>query len=324
MAWNDLLANQMVSFTDAQGGGFTLKSGQSAVTSNQCMNKTDALAKYNLDTASMNAYSALQLIPKSALSNILNGLTIFGAVAPSLSTINATIWYYVSSTYDGTQPYPLNKTWIQLSTQQTLPQCNGSILFGFIPMTPGQSLYIQIRNSSNTLLFQSQLGFKDTPSSNPCLNTLTPYYTNGFSYGAGASGNTNITLKLTDPITSVSAPANTLYSGVLTVGQGGTQVWGYTQIAYGSLVNPSIPLFGTNAIIESLYWASGILYFIIKDVPSTVPPTNWSTLTIGSTTYTKGQFLMVYSTTTLRWTFSLTTTNVFGTTSGVTRNIVIA
>lgn len=323
MAWNDLLANQMVSFTDAQGGGFTLKSGQSPVTSNQCMNKTDALAKYNLDTASMNAYSALQLIPKSALSNTLNGLTIYGAIAPSLSPINATIWYF-TGTFDSTQPYPLNKNWIQLDTQQTIPQCNNSILFGFIPMIPGQYLYIQIRNSTNTLLYQSQLGFKDISSSNSCLTPSVGKYTLQFSYGIGSSGNSNLILKLTDPMTSISPPTNTLYSGVLTVGQGGTQVWGYTQIAYGSLVNPSIPLFGTNAIIESLYWASDILYFIIKDVPSTVPPTNWSTLTIGSTTYTKGQFLMVYSTTTLRWTFSLTTTNVFGTTSGVTRNITIA
>jgi len=66
MAWNDLLANQMISFTDAQGGGFTLKSGQSSVTSNQCMDKTAALAKYNLNTTSMLSYSALQLVPKSA------------------------------------------------------------------------------------------------------------------------------------------------------------------------------------------------------------------------------------------------------------------
>ena len=323
MAWSDLLGNQMVSFTDAQGGGFTLNSGQSAVTSNQMIDKTAALAKYNLNTTSMSAYASNQLVPKSAWANILNGLTIYGAVAPSLSPISATIWYF-AGTFDPTQPYPLNKNWIQLGTQQTLPQCNGSILFGFIPMTPGQYLYIQIRNSTNTLLYQSQLGFKDIPSSNPCLVPQAGQYTKQFSYGIGSSGNVDLILKLTDPITSVSAPANTLYSGVLTVGQGGTQVWGYTQIAYGSLVNPSIPLFGTNAIIESLYWASGILYFIIKDVPSTAPPTNWSTLTIGSTTYTKGQFLMVYSTTTLRWTFSLTTTNVFGTTSGVTRNIVIA
>lgn len=320
MAWNDLLANQMVSFTDAQGGGFTLKSGQSAVTSNQCMDKTTALAKYNLNTASMSAYSALQLVPKSAFSNILNGITVFGAVAPSLSPINATIWYYVSSTYDGKQPYPLNKTWVQLSTQKNLPQCNSSTLFGFIPMSPNQYLFIQIRDSSNTSLFQSQFGF----GNDPCITTLSNYYTHIFLYGGGASGNINTLIKLSDPITSVSAPANTLYSGVLTVGQGGTQVWGYTEIAYGSLVNPSIPLFGNNAIIESLYWASGSLYFIIKDVPSTVPPTNWNTLTIDSTTYTKDQFLMVYSTVTLRWTFSLTTTNVFGTTSGVTRNIVIA
>lgn len=66
MAWSSLSSNQMVSYTDAQGGGFTLNSGQSHVTSNQCMTKDQALAKYNLSSSSMSAYSSNQLVPKSA------------------------------------------------------------------------------------------------------------------------------------------------------------------------------------------------------------------------------------------------------------------
>jgi hypothetical protein len=65
MAWADLASNQMVSYTDAQGGGFTLKSGQSSITSNQCMTKNDALAKYVLDSAYMTSYASNQLVPKS-------------------------------------------------------------------------------------------------------------------------------------------------------------------------------------------------------------------------------------------------------------------
>jgi hypothetical protein len=65
MAWGDLANNQMVSFTDAQGGGFTLQSGQSNVTSNQCMTKSEALAKYILDASYMDSYAPNQLVPKS-------------------------------------------------------------------------------------------------------------------------------------------------------------------------------------------------------------------------------------------------------------------
>jgi hypothetical protein len=65
MPWNDLASNQMVSYTDAQGGGFTLQPGQSAVTSNQCMTKSDATTKYVLDTSYLTSYASNQLIPKS-------------------------------------------------------------------------------------------------------------------------------------------------------------------------------------------------------------------------------------------------------------------
>lgn len=68
MPWGNLANNQMVSYTDAQGGGFTLKSGQSSVTSPQCMTKLDALTKYNLNATNMSAYTDSQLVPKSAWS----------------------------------------------------------------------------------------------------------------------------------------------------------------------------------------------------------------------------------------------------------------
>jgi hypothetical protein len=43
-----------------------LKPGQSSVTSNKCATKTEALAKYNLNASSMNAYTDNQLVQKSA------------------------------------------------------------------------------------------------------------------------------------------------------------------------------------------------------------------------------------------------------------------
>ena len=64
MAWEDLANNQMVSFTDAQTSGFSLKSGQSHVTSNQCMTRLDIVTKYNV---SISGYADNQLVPKSAL-----------------------------------------------------------------------------------------------------------------------------------------------------------------------------------------------------------------------------------------------------------------
>jgi hypothetical protein len=65
MSWSGLASNEMVTFTNAQGGGFTLNSGQSPVTSNECMTKSQALTKYNLDASAMSAYANNQLVPKS-------------------------------------------------------------------------------------------------------------------------------------------------------------------------------------------------------------------------------------------------------------------
>lgn len=65
MAWSDLLSNQEVSFTDAQTSGFPLKAGQSHSTSNQCMTKSEIVAKYtvNIGTAYASSYTDSQLVP---------------------------------------------------------------------------------------------------------------------------------------------------------------------------------------------------------------------------------------------------------------------
>lgn len=79
MAFADLSPTQAVSFTDAQSGGFALKSGQSHVTSNQCMTKNDALTKYNLSVSAMASYLDNQLVPKNVwISGVVgNAITIY-------------------------------------------------------------------------------------------------------------------------------------------------------------------------------------------------------------------------------------------------------
>jgi hypothetical protein len=62
----------MVTYTDAQTGGFTLKSGQSSVNSNQCVTKAEANTKYILNTAFTDSYVANQLIPKTAWRSVPN------------------------------------------------------------------------------------------------------------------------------------------------------------------------------------------------------------------------------------------------------------
>lgn len=65
MAWGDLAINQMVSYTDAQTSGATLKSGQSHVTSNQCMTRLDIVTKYNVIISEF-LFPNNQLVPKGA------------------------------------------------------------------------------------------------------------------------------------------------------------------------------------------------------------------------------------------------------------------
>lgn len=74
--------NQMVSFTQAQSLGFALNSGQSHVTSNQCMTKNDALTKYSLNASAMSGYTSNQLVPRSVWTS--------GFIGQSLQLIDTT------------------------------------------------------------------------------------------------------------------------------------------------------------------------------------------------------------------------------------------
>lgn len=69
MSFVALASNQMVTFTNAGLGsanpGFALAPGQSNVTSQQLMTKSDALGKYLLESAPMASYANNQLVPKS-------------------------------------------------------------------------------------------------------------------------------------------------------------------------------------------------------------------------------------------------------------------
>lgn len=81
--------NQMVTFTQAQSLGFQLNAGQSSVNSNECLTKSQALAKYNLDASAMSAYASNQLVPRS--------VWVTGADLTPPSYLNASV-SYVSST----------------------------------------------------------------------------------------------------------------------------------------------------------------------------------------------------------------------------------
>jgi hypothetical protein len=139
MAWNDLASNQIPTFTDLQTSGFTLNAGQSAVTSNECLTKTQALAKYNLSTSLMSSYASNQLVPKSnyasgSVTSYSINLDRYGysTVATSCSTPPDVRTYYssVSSVVVGTQLYldaALAYTWGLANTLWHLEYGTGKI-----------------------------------------------------------------------------------------------------------------------------------------------------------------------------------------------------
>jgi hypothetical protein len=88
----------MVSFTDAQTSGIALKAGQSHVTSNECMTKTQIQAKYNVLTAPMDSYASNQLVEKEKWSSassctpfIISGSENITVISCTPFTITATI-----------------------------------------------------------------------------------------------------------------------------------------------------------------------------------------------------------------------------------------
>lgn len=110
------------------------------------------------------------------------------------------------------------------------------------------------------------------------------------------------------------------YSGTMIVGVG-TSSYGYGP-GEGSLNSNSIPLFGSSAVINTLDWMPNIINFTISGVPAASTPNNWTTITIGTTTYNRTQFSFSFGSP--YWYIQLSTTsNPFGTTAGATINITI-
>ena len=121
----------------------------------------------------------------------------------SLSPVLGTIWYSISTTFNGTQPYPIGFTWTQLGGIETITQCNVYKLFGSLNLKTdvNKYLYTQVRNSSGTSIYYSVNGLD---SFDPCTGTYSNLYTQIFYYGS----NTNATLKykISNPLTTVAAP----------------------------------------------------------------------------------------------------------------------
>lgn len=83
MPWGSLAATDWVSFTNIQGGGFTLRSGQSHVTSDDWVTKSEAIAKYYLKETNsfLSAKSANDWVAKRDLE----------VGDPATATL--TVWY---------------------------------------------------------------------------------------------------------------------------------------------------------------------------------------------------------------------------------------
>ena len=135
-------------------------------------------------------------------SPLVGTLDIRVAADSFIPTTNATVWYSISTTFDGTQPFPPGQTWTQLGSSQTLPFCPSNILFGTITVPVGSLVYVQIRDTSGLNIYLTTNNFT---SSNPCLfPSLTTPYTDGFSMGSpSAAGKT---YKISSPITTAPAP----------------------------------------------------------------------------------------------------------------------
>lgn len=138
MAWSTLAANQMVSFTDAQEGGFTLNGGQSHVTSTQCMTKNDALTKYNLVASNMSSYTNTQLVPKSAWVNGLGNMwTINSYTDPNLSFTRN---YGADASVTVQTSVNNGSTWTDTTGSATSPRNIGSYATG---------TWIRLKSTSN-------------------------------------------------------------------------------------------------------------------------------------------------------------------------------
>jgi hypothetical protein len=118
MAWSDLANNQAISFTDIQTSGFVLKTGQSHVTSNQCMTRSDIQNKYyvNVTSTDMN-----QLAVKALCLQTTYAYSLSAPFATAAEACGATT---TRTRYSGDSPLVFEST-IYIDAAKT-SQLNGA------------------------------------------------------------------------------------------------------------------------------------------------------------------------------------------------------
>jgi len=117
MAWSDLASNQAISYTDIQTSGFILKTGESHVTSNQCMTRSDIQNKYyvNVTSTDMNQLAVKALCLQTTYAYTFS--------APYATAIEACAGTTSRTRYSGASPLIFEST-IYTDAAKTL-QLNG-------------------------------------------------------------------------------------------------------------------------------------------------------------------------------------------------------
>lgn len=182
MSWSGLASNQMVTFTNAQSGGFTLNAGQSNVTSNQCMTKSDALTKYNLSSSAMSSYASNQLVPKSTW---VSGVTYY--LAGTNATDSTTSTGICSITMTSGNIYTTNSSGI-LSVGDLYYGYDGVSYFQVISDFP----YLTYMEGSSRVWIEVNTTTGAILSKTNCSSTSYDYY-NATEYTCNPSGTGCIT-----------------------------------------------------------------------------------------------------------------------------------
>lgn len=118
MAWSDLADNQAISFTDIQTSGFVLKTGESHVTSNQCMTRDDIVNKYYVNVT----FTANNQLAVKALC--LQTTYAYTLSAPYATAVEACAGTTSRTRYSGDSPLVFEST-IYLDAAKTM-QLNGA------------------------------------------------------------------------------------------------------------------------------------------------------------------------------------------------------
>lgn len=98
-----------------------------------------------------------------------------------------------------------------------------------------------------------------------------------------------------------------------------------TDANYGSLSDTSLEYLSGTPTINGIYWTELSTQLILV-VSGTVANSGWTTLTIGSTSYSRSSALHTQTSGTTQWWWGAVTspaTNAFGTTTGATKTITI-